>query len=100
MSSNAYFQVPDPYNEPVLSYAPGSPEKIALKQRIEQMRNQEIEIPLIIGGKEVKTGQTVEIRSPHNHDIKLGFYHKAGAKEVDMAVEAALEARKTWSEMP
>jgi 1-pyrroline-5-carboxylate dehydrogenase len=99
MSSNAYFQVPDPQNEPVLSYAPGSPEKTSLKKRIIELQDQEIEIPLIIGGKEVKTGKTVEIRSPHDHNIKLGIYHKAEAKEVDMAVEAALEARKEWSEM-
>jgi 1-pyrroline-5-carboxylate dehydrogenase len=100
MSSNAYFQVPEPDNEPILSYAPGSQEKVALKQRMMELQNQEIEIPLIIGGKEVKTGQTAEIRSPHNHELKLGMYHKAGAKEVEMAVEAALKARKDWSEMP
>jgi 1-pyrroline-5-carboxylate dehydrogenase len=99
MSINAYFQVPDPQNEPVLSYAPGSPEKASLKQRMIELQSQEIEIPLITGGKEVKTGKTVEIRSPHDHNIKLGTYHKAEAKEVDMAVEAALEARKEWSEM-
>ena len=98
--SNAYFKVPLPVNEPVLSYAPGSPEKEALKKKLKELQSQEIEIPLIIGGKEIKTGKTSEIRTPHNHSKKLGFYHKAGAKEVAMAIEAALEARKTWSEMP
>jgi 1-pyrroline-5-carboxylate dehydrogenase len=98
--SNAYFQVPEPYNEPVLTYGPGSPEKAALKKKMAELQAQETEIPLIIGGKEIRTGQTVEIRSPHNHNLKLGIYHKAGAKEVDLAVAAALEARKKWAEMP
>ena len=98
--SNAYFKVPYPVNEPVMSYAPGSPEKEALKKKLKELRSKEIEIPLIIGGKEVKTGKTAEIRAPHDHSIKLGVYHKAGAKEVAMAIEAALEARKTWANMP
>jgi len=98
--SNAYFKVPYPINEPVLSYAPGTPEKEALKKRLKELQAKEIEIPLIIGGKSIKTGKTVEIRTPHDHSKKLGFYHKAGTKEVNMAIEAALEARKTWAEMP
>lgn len=98
--SNAYFQVPEPYNEPVFSYAPGSAEKRILKDRLKEMAGQEVEIPLIIGGQEVRSGQIQEIRAPHNHDIKLGFYHKAAGKEVAMAVEAALEARKAWADMP
>jgi 1-pyrroline-5-carboxylate dehydrogenase len=97
--SNAYFKVPFPVNEPVLSYAPGTPEKEALKKKLKELQSKEIEIPLIIGGKEIKTGKTVEIKTPHDHSKKLGFYHKAGAKEVNMAIEAALEARKTWAEM-
>lgn len=98
--SNAYFKVPIPVNEPVLSYAPGSPEKKILKAKLQEMKSQQIEIPLIIGGEEVKTGNTVELRVPHDHSLKLGLYHKAGEKEVNMAIEAALEARKTWAEMP
>ncbi len=98
--SNAYFKVPYPVNEPVLSYAPGSPEKESLKKKLKELQSKEIEIPLIIGGKEIKTGKTVEIRTPHDHSKKLGVYHKAGAKEVEMAIKAALEARKTWAEMP
>lgn len=98
--SNAYFKVPQPVNEPVLMYAPGSPEKEALKKKLKELQSNEIEIPLIIGGKEVKTGKTVEIKQPHNLSKKLGVYHKAGAKEVGMAIEAALEARKQWADMP
>jgi len=98
--SNAYFQVPKPYNEPVKSYLPGSPERAELENKLKEMQAQDIEIPLIIGGREVKSGKTIEIRTPHNHEIKLGIYHQAEEKEVKMAVESALKARKTWSEMP
>jgi 1-pyrroline-5-carboxylate dehydrogenase len=98
--SNAYFKVPVPINEPVLTYAPGTPERESIKKKLQELQSNEIEIPLIIGGKEIKTGRTAEIRVPHNHSKKLGIYHKAGAKEVAMAIEAALEARKTWAEMP
>lgn len=98
--SQAYFEVPVPYNEPYLSYAPGTPERVALQNTLKEMSAQEIEIPLIIGGKEVRTGNTQPVLMPHNHGHKLGVYHKAGKKEVEMAIEAALEARKQWSEMP
>jgi 1-pyrroline-5-carboxylate dehydrogenase len=64
------------------------------------MQSRQIEVPLIIGGQEIKTGNLAEIRMPHNHAVKLGVYHKAGEKEVHMAIEAALEAWKNWSEMP
>ena len=98
--SNAYFKVPLPVNEPVKSYKPGSPEREELKKKIAELKSQQVEIPLIIGGKEIKTGNTEEIRIPHNHSHILGVYHKASKKEVDMAIEAALEARKEWAEMP
>ncbi len=98
--SNAYFKVPEPYNQTINSYAPGTPEREAIKNKLKEMRSKEIEIPLIIGGKEVKTGNTGELSIPHNHDAKLGIYHKAGEKEVQMAIEAALEARKEWAAMP
>jgi 1-pyrroline-5-carboxylate dehydrogenase len=97
---NAYFKVPKPYNEPVFGYQPGSPEKEALKAKLAEMQSQEVDIPLIIGGKEVRTGDTKEMHTPHNHDVKLGVYHRAGKKEVDMAIEAALEARKEWVNLP
>jgi len=98
--SNAYFQVPEPYNEPVFSYKPGSPERDELLDTLERMSSREIEIPLIIGGKEIKTGKTAEIRAPHNHVLRLGVYHKAGKAEVGQAIEAALAARRGWAEMP
>lgn len=98
--SNAYFKVPVPINEPVKNYVPGSPEREALTKRISELKSQQIEVPLIIGGEEVKTGNTQEMVIPHNHKHVLGVYHKAGKKEVDMAIEAALEARKEWANMP
>ncbi len=98
--SNAYFKLPEPANEPVYSYAPGTPERKALKNKLEELQSKEIEVPLIIGGKEIYTGKTAEMRAPHNHKLKLGVFHKASQKEVAMAIEAALEARKKWAEMP
>ena len=98
--SNTYFKVPTPYNEPIKSYAPGAPERAELQAKLKELQSQKIEIPLIIGGKEIKTGNTAKLRVPHDHSIDLGVYHKAGEKEVNMAIEAALEARKSWSEMP
>ena len=98
--SNAYFKVPTPINEPVLSYAPNSTEKAELKKKLKELQSKKIEIPLIIGGNEIKTGKTEEIRVPHNHKKILGTYHKAGTKEVNMAIDAALEARNKWADMP
>lgn len=98
--SNAYFKVPDPVNEPILSYKAGSAEKRSLKAKLAEMAAQEIEVPLIIGGQEIRTGNVSEMTAPHDHQIKLGRYHKAGEKEVKLAIESALDARKSWAEMP
>lgn len=98
--SNAYFKVPDPINEPVFTYKPGSSEREALKKALKELQSEEIEIPLIIGGEEIKTGDLAEIRVPHNHSKLLGKYHKASSKQVNQAIEAALEARKEWAEIP
>jgi len=98
--SNAYFKVPEPKNEPVYSYAPGTPQREALKKKLAELQSQEIEVPLIIGGKEIRTGKTAEMHAPHNHNLKLGVYHKAGKEEVQMAIDAALQARQEWAEMP
>ncbi|MFH5833820.1 L-glutamate gamma-semialdehyde dehydrogenase [Halalkalibaculum sp. DA384] len=98
--ANAYFEIREPSNEPVNSYAPGTPERSALKEEINRLKNQEIEIPAIIGGEAVKTGHTADVVMPHNHSHKLASVHLCGEKEVKMAEDAALEARKTWAEMP
>ena len=96
---NGIIKVPAPSTEPIKEYAPGSPEKASLKAQMKKMLSEEIEIPLIIGGKEVKTGQMADCRIPHDHGHLLGRYHKAGPEEIDKAVEAAKTAWKDWSEM-
>ena len=92
--------IPMPKNEPILSYAPGSPERKALKAELERMSNETIEIPLIIGGKEVKTGKMAKAVEPHNHKNVLANFHQATEKEVNMAIDAALAARKKWAATP
>ena len=86
---NAIFRFPKPINEPVKSYAPGSSEKAALKKTLAELSNEEWDIPLIIGGKEVRTGNTGKVVMPHDHHHVLATYHKAGEKEVQMAIDAA-----------
>ena len=89
--------IPKPINEPILSYEPGSPEKASLKKRIQELKSNKIEVPLIIGGQEIKSENLSEMYVPHDHQHILGSYHKAGSKEVTMAIESALSAWKTWS---
>ena len=94
------FNISKPVNEPVKSFAPGSDERASLKAKMAELSSSEIEIPLIIGGKEIRTGNLVECVLPHSHQHVIGRYHKAGEQEVRMAVEAALEAWKEWSVTP
>ncbi len=98
--ANAFFKVPTPFNEPILGYAPGSKERELLAAKIEEMYAEEIEIPIIIGGKEIKTGKTGKSVCPHDHAHVLATYHKAGKAEVEMAINAALEAKKEWEDTP
>lgn len=97
---NVFFNIPTPKNEPVLNYGPGSPEKAALKLKMKELLSREVEIPLVIGGQEMRTGNLGECICPHDHAHKLGFYHKAGEDEVEMAIGAALNARSMWVSMP
>lgn len=92
--------VEEPKNEPVFSYAPGSPERVSLKKKLNEMLNEQVEIPLIIGGKEYKTGNTKQCVCPHDHGHVLAKYHLADAKHVQMAIDAALAARKEWAALP
>jgi 1-pyrroline-5-carboxylate dehydrogenase len=89
-------RVPAPVNEPIRSYAPGSPERASLKARLKEMAAEQIEMPLIIGGNEVRTGNTVKSVMPHDHQHVLGEYHKASEQHVTQAIEAAACARKEW----
>lgn len=97
---NAIFRFPKPINEPVKAYAPGSSDKQQLKQALAQVSSEEWDIPLIIGGKEIRTGNTGKVVMPHDHKHVLATYHKAGEKEVQMAIDAAMAAHKEWSELP
>ncbi len=98
--NNAIFSFPHPQNEPIKSYAPGSPERAELTAKLEEFKSQEIEIPLIIGGKEIFTGDIGKVVMPTDHGHVLATYHKAGPEHVQMAIDAALKAKKTWEEMP
>lgn len=95
---NGIFSVPLPVNEPILEYRPGSPEKKELKAKLTEMLNKEIEIPMVIGGQEIKSNNFAECRCPHDFEHLLAKYHKGDKNYVNMAIEAALEARKTWAE--
>ncbi|KPJ70049.1 1-pyrroline-5-carboxylate dehydrogenase [candidate division WOR-1 bacterium DG_54_3] len=96
---NAIVKVPRPTIEPIFSYAPGSPEKTALKAQLKKMLSETWEFPIIIGGKEVKTGNLADCRCPHDHNHLLAHYHKAGPEEIELAVQEAKKAWKEWSEM-
>ncbi|MDH3403160.1 MAG: L-glutamate gamma-semialdehyde dehydrogenase [Acidobacteriota bacterium] len=96
--SNSIVRLPPPTNEPVLGYAPGSPEKAELKARLAAMMGERIEIPAIIGGREVRTGRTAEAVCPHDHGHVLATVHQCGRDEVEQAVAAAREAWREWSE--
>ena len=98
--SNSIFVPPVPVNEPVLSYAPNSPEKTELKAKLKEMSAMKVEIPLVIGGQEIRTGDMGDCRQPQKHSHLLGTYHKAGVKEVKLAAKAAAKAKKKWAEMP
>jgi len=98
--SNGVFQVPEPVNEPVRDYEPDSPERAELKTELADLWGREVEIPLVIGGEEVRTGNTAPMVAPHDHQHSLGSYHKAGAREVELAIEAAEKARPEWARMP
>ena len=94
--NNAVIKVPVPANEPVYSYAPGTPERAKLKAALTELAAKKIEIPLIIGGKEVRTGKIGQVVMPHNHQHVLAEYHMAGEAEIEMAVKAAMDAKKGW----
>ncbi len=96
---NGIFHIRKPESEPVLSYAPGSRERAELSRTLTEMLANPVEVPCMIGGQDVTTGDLVEIRSPHNHEQLLGRYHRAGPKEAERAIAAANEAKVTWSEM-
>ncbi|MFD2917401.1 L-glutamate gamma-semialdehyde dehydrogenase [Psychroserpens luteus] len=95
-----FFNVPIAINEPVKSYAPGSPERDEVLKAYKKMFNETIDVPMYINGKDVKTGNTKTMSAPHDHQHVVGTYHLAEKSNVDEAIATALEARKEWSQLP
>jgi 1-pyrroline-5-carboxylate dehydrogenase len=100
MSAPGIFRPPAPQNEPVRSYAPGTPERTSLQARLEQMRSERIEIPCVIGGRDVTTGNLREAVMPHDKNHVLADVHQGGAQEVEQAIAAAGEAWNDWHRLP
>jgi len=100
MSFNGRRQIPPPVNEPVRSYAPGSPERAELKARLTAMASERIDIPMVIDGRDVSTGKTASAVMPHDHRHVLGDYHMAGPAEVDTAIKSAVAAQREWASWP
>ena len=98
--TNKTFMIPKPKNELVREYLPGSEEKLSLKEKIIELKSRTIDIPIIIGGQEIKTKNRGNCIIPHNHKHILGTYHKAGEKEIKLAIENSLETWKWWSKSP
>ncbi|AQG81456.1 L-glutamate gamma-semialdehyde dehydrogenase [Spirosoma montaniterrae] len=94
------FNVPVPANEPVKEYRPGSPEREAVKQAIADFRSQKTDIPMYIGGQEVRTSRKLRVAPPHDHQHTLGYFYEGDAKHVHQAIEAALTAKTDWANLP
>ena len=97
---NGFFRIREPRNEPPLTYRPGSAERAELKTRLQEMLDNPIEVPMIIGGRAVHSGDLVEMRCPHARGQLLGSYHRANAEFAHRAINAANLAKKEWAEMP
>jgi 1-pyrroline-5-carboxylate dehydrogenase len=94
------YRIPQPLNEPIYSYAPGSPEREKLKTALNELKSKQIEVPLVIDGKEIRTDKKVKITAPHDHNLVLGYAYHGSRKELQVAIDSALKARKSWSAMP
>lgn len=94
--NNGVISTPEPFNEPILNYEPGSEERIKLKNALAELAAQDFEIPVIIGGKEIKTGNLGKVVMPHDHGHQLATYHKAGPEEVQLAIDTAVGSQKMW----
>lgn len=93
------YKLPNITNEPIKSYAPGSPERKALQEKIAGIRNTVVDLPMIIDGQEIRTDHLKDIRPPHDHQHLLGHYHQGGASHVAQAIDAALKAKPAWEKM-
>ncbi len=93
------YNVPNPINEPIKSYAPGSAERKELQAMLKELRSKQLDIPMYIGGEEVRSGNKTRLAPPHDHKHTLGYFHKSDKKHVSQAIRAALSAKKKWSEL-
>jgi 1-pyrroline-5-carboxylate dehydrogenase len=100
MGTHGIFRVPEPHNEPVLGYEPGTLERDELRRRLDELSSQRLEIPLVIGGEDIQTGDTFEAVMPHRRSHVLADVHKGGAAEVERAISAAAAAWENWSRTP
>jgi 1-pyrroline-5-carboxylate dehydrogenase len=100
VSAHGIARVPEPYNEPVKAYAPGSPEREELRRRLRELGSDQLDIPLVVGGEEIRTGDTFDAVEPHNRGHVLATVHKASAPEVERAIAAAHDAWHDWSRTP
>ena len=98
--ANAFFTPPIAENEPVLGYAPGSAEREELQATVKELKSQQIDAPMIIGGKEIRTGNTVSMHPPYEHAHNLGNFHMGSGEHVQQAIDAALAAREKWANTP
>jgi 1-pyrroline-5-carboxylate dehydrogenase len=94
-----FFNVPTPVNEPVKSYAPGSPERKELQAALKEARSQQVDVPMYIGSDEVRTGNTQKMSPPHDHQHVLGHFHEGDASHVEQAIDAALGAKEAWENL-
>lgn len=97
--NSGYFNYPLPVNEPVFSYAPGTAEREALKKTLAELRQEEIDVPMYIGGEEVRSGERIAIHPPHEISHTLGYFHASGEAHIVQAIDAALKAREAWWNM-
>jgi 1-pyrroline-5-carboxylate dehydrogenase len=97
--SVGFFKVPAPVNEPVKNYAPGSAERKELQDTLAKMKSEVYDIPMYINGQEIRTGNTVEIRPPHETKHLLGHYHRGTKEHVTAAIDAALKAKSKWENL-
>ncbi len=94
------YRIPQPANEPVYSYVPGSPEREKIKAALTELKSKQIEVPLVIDGKEIRTDKKVKITAPHDHNLLLGYAYHGSKKEIQLAIDSALKTQKTWAVMP
>ena len=97
--ANGFYKVPAPKNEPILSYAPGTKERSLLKKELEKARAQTVDIPMYIGGEEIRTDKTISISPPHDHKHNLGQFHEGDKSHVEQAIAAAMGAKELWANL-